>query len=93
MIQNTHPLPWRAESQRAGGVTIVAANGATVATIADIQRAEVIVRAVNALPMLRAIAYPRRGTNEERLDALDMAEMVQRAFTIDDLGGAGEVQQ
>lgn len=93
MIQNTHPLPWRAESQRAGGVTIVAANGATVATIADIERATVIVRAVNALPMLRAIAYPRRGTHEEHLDAVDMAKMVQRAFTIDDLRDVGEVRQ
>ena len=92
MIQNTHPLPWRAESQRAGGVTIVAANGATVATIADIERATVIVRAVNALPMLRRIAYPRRGTDEERYDALDMAAMVQRAFAIDDLGATGEVR-
>lgn len=94
MLQNlNHPLPWHTEPHRGGSVTIVAANGATVATVADIARADVIVRAVNALTILRVIAYPRRGTDEERLDALDMAELVQRAFTIDDLRDAGEVQQ
>lgn len=92
MIPQNHPLPWRTEAAP-GVVIIVAANGATVAAIADIARADVIVRAVNALPVLRAIAYPRRGTPEEKLDALDMAELVQRAFTIDELRDAGEVQQ
>lgn len=91
MIPTKHPLPWRAEAAP-GVVLIIASNDVTVAAIADAERADVIVRAVNALPILRAIAYPRRGTHEEKLDAVDMAEMVQRAFSIDDLSATGEVR-
>ncbi len=92
MIPTKHPLPWHTEIAP-GVVLIIASNDATVAAIADAERAGLIVRAVNALPILRAIAYPRRGTHEEHLDAVDMAKMVQRAFTIDDLRDVGEVRQ
>ena len=91
MIPSNRPLPWRTEAAP-GVVLIIAANDATVAAIADTERAEVIVRAVNALPTLRVIAYPRRGTPEDKLGAIDMAEMVQSMFSLDDLSDAGDVQ-
>lgn len=36
--------------------------------------------------LLGAIAYPKRGTEEERLDIFEAAELVQAKFTAADLG-------
>lgn len=35
--------------------------------------------------LLRQIAYPRRGTDEERMDIFDIAKLIQANFSLDDL--------
>ena len=37
--------------------------------------------------LLRQIAYPRRGTDEEKMDVFDAAKLIQSNFTADDLDG------
>jgi len=36
--------------------------------------------------LLRQIAYPRRGTDEEKMDIFDAAKLIQSNFTADELG-------
>lgn len=35
--------------------------------------------------MLRKIAYPRRGTEEEHMDVYDVSQMIQKTFSLEDL--------
>lgn len=35
--------------------------------------------------ILRAIAYPKRGTNEEIMEIFDAASMIQKRFTLEEL--------
>jgi hypothetical protein len=37
--------------------------------------------------LLRQIAYPRRGTDEEKMDIFDAAKLIQSNFTVDELDG------
>lgn len=37
--------------------------------------------------LLRQIGYPRRGTDEEKMDIFDAANLIQSNFTADDLDG------
>lgn len=36
--------------------------------------------------LLRQIAYPKRGTEEDRMDIFDAAKLIQSNFTADELG-------
>jgi hypothetical protein len=36
--------------------------------------------------LLRRIAYPRRGTDEEKMDIFDAAKLIQSNFTAEELG-------
>lgn len=36
--------------------------------------------------LLRQIAYPRRGTDEESMDIFDAGKLIQSNFTLDELG-------
>lgn len=38
-----------------------------------------------AAQMLMVIAFPRRGTEEERMDLIDISEMLQRVYTVEKL--------